>query len=94
MNRLSRAVKVLLTIVVFLTTFGSVSYAEEQGIGFEVSPIFSSNQIDKDKGYFYVQTEPGKKQTLDIALFSTSDEDKEIEIIIENAISGNSGSIL
>ena len=93
MNRLSRAVKVLLTIVVFLTTFGSVSYAEEQGIGFEVSPIFSSNQIDKDKGYFYVQTEPGKKQTLDIALFSTSDEDKEIEIIIENAISGNSGSI-
>ena len=93
MNRLSRAVKVLLTIVVFLTTFGSVSYAEEQGIGYEISPIFSSNQIDKDRGYYYVQTEPGKKQTLDLALFSTSDEDKELEIAIENAISSTTGDI-
>lgn len=83
--------KLLLFGVIFLLSSPVTSRAEEEGVGFTVSPIPSATQIDNDKGYFYFQTEPGKKQTLSVSVFSDRDEDMEIEVWVENAISASTG---
>lgn len=95
MKKNSNLLKLLVvTIIVTILSFlGVNSYAEEGGIGFEIRPIKPNTQIDKSRGYYYIQTEPGKNQTFSLSILSTSDEEKEIEIRIENAVSSTQGTI-
>lgn len=78
---------------VMLLFFPLITQADEEGIGFEIKPLFPSTQIDKKSGYYYIQTEPGKKQTLDMTVYNIQDKDITVEFIIENAISTSNGNI-
>lgn len=86
-----------LIIMAFLMTVFSIftvtGFAEEAGVGYEIRPIFPNTQIDPSRGYYYIQTEPGKKQTFSLSILSTSDEEKELEIRLENAVSSTLGKI-
>lgn len=77
--------------IFFLVTV--TSEAADEGIGFEVSPVFPSSQIEKNLGYYYLETKPGEKQTFEMAVFSTSDKEIELEPVMENAISLTTGTI-
>lgn len=92
MKIIKNMIQFIITILLFLS-FSIINYAAEDGIGFEVRPLLPGTQFDTELGYYYVQTEPGVKQTFNMSIFSTSDKEKRVEIIIENAISSNSGSI-
>lgn len=80
-----------LSIIIF--SKGIIVNAENDGIGFEVSPILSSTQIDRELGYYYIQTEPNVKQSFDMSVLNTSDKGITLEVFIENAISTDNGSI-
>jgi len=86
----------MLSIIIIFVFFliGNINVsAEEEGIGFTVETIKPSTQIDPNKGYFYVQTEPSKEQTLKVRIQSTTDETLQLETFVENAISTNVGNI-
>ncbi len=72
---------------------GVNTYAEKPGVGYEIRPIIPNTQIDHDRGYYYLQTEPGKKQEFSLSVFNTDDKDKTLEIILEDGISSNQGTI-
>lgn len=87
---------ILLTVItgVIFSLVPTISFAEETpGVGYEIRPLLPNTQIDNDRGYYYVQTEPGKKQTLSLSIFNTSDEDKTIQVSLEDAISTDVGTI-
>jgi len=67
--------------------------AEESGIGFEVRPILPPTQIDRDLGYYYVQTSPGKTQNIDLNISNTSDKEIELDIIVKNGITQSNGNL-
>lgn len=84
--------KLIFALAIFF--LGAVtSEAANKGIGFEVSPIFPSSQIESNLGYYYLETKPGEKQTFEMAIFSSSDKVIEVEPVIENAISLKTGTI-
>lgn len=83
-----------LLAIIFFMLKPVASFAADEGIGFEISPIFPSSQIDPNKGYFYVQTSPGQEQTLEINVQNTSDDEITVKPIIENAVASTKGSIV
>lgn len=87
------AEKLLVVIGIFWICLIQNSFAEEIGIGFDVSPVFPNSQIDRERGYYYLQTEPGREQTFSLLVSSTSDKEKKLEIWVENAISSSTGVI-
>ncbi len=78
-------------IISLLTTS---TYAEEHGVGYEIRPILPSSQIDPSLGYYYLQTEPGEKQTFSLSILNTSDKEKVVEVFVEDAFSSDLGTIV
>lgn len=94
MKKYNYLFKLFLALIIFVLFSSTLSYAaDEEGIGFEIRPIYSNKQIDRDKGFYYVQTEPGVKQSLELSVLNTTDEDMDIDFVIENAISTTNGNI-
>lgn len=90
-------VKIILLACLFFTSIfmlETTAYAkEDQGIGFQIQPIFNSNQVEDDLGYYYINAKPNEDQTLELLVTSTEDEDIKINALIENAISTNHGKL-
>ena len=63
------------------------------GVGFEIKPLFSSTQIDRNRGHFYIQTSPGEEQELNISVRNISKEEKTFEVLIQNGVSQSDGNI-
>jgi len=80
-------------IILLAIVGGSHVNAKEQGIGFEVRPILPPTQIDRELGYYYVQTSPGKTQNIDLNITNTSDKEIELDIIVENGITQSNGNL-
>lgn len=93
MKKINSFFKYTLFILLLLCLQTTVSLADEAGIGFQVQPIFSSKQIDTQRGFFYLETLPGEHQELEISVMSARNEDMELEVIVENAISQSVGNI-
>ena len=93
MKNFNHLVKSVITTILLVFFLSTRTHAAEDGIGFEVRPLLPSTQFDTSLGYYYIQTEPNQKQTFDMSILSTSDKEKTLEVIIENAVSSNSGSI-
>lgn len=84
-------ITILMMSMIFITT--TVNTFAEEGLGFEVRAIHSSTQIDRELGYYYVQTDPGESQNIKVAVSNTSDKEKKIELVVENGISQSNGNI-
>jgi len=67
--------------------------AETNPLGFVVEPIYSDNQIDTEKPYFYVKTTPGEEQELKVKVTGTSESPVKIKSFVSNAITSEFGSI-
>lgn len=67
--------------------------AEESGIGFSVVPILPASQIDKDLGYYYLETSPGEEQTFEVKLSSQKKEKQTVQMFVQDAYTGTTGNL-
>lgn len=81
-------------VVIFILTlfFGPVAFAD-QSAGFSVRPILSENQVNSEVGYFDLNLEPGKSQTLSLELRNMSDEEINLSISVHTAFTNVSGVV-
>ncbi|WP_086314961.1 hypothetical protein A5821_002518 [Enterococcus sp. 7F3_DIV0205] len=85
---------VLLLISFFSFVFPQkVNAKEETNLGYTVSAVRSSKQIDPEKSYFYIQTSPGVEEELKVKVKSTQKEKVRIKIYAEDAFTGDGGTI-
>ena len=83
----------IIAISCYFLLFTFNSSAEELGIAFEVAPKHPTTQIDRTRGYYYIETKPGEKQSVDLEIFSTTDRELTLEMSVENAYSATTGNI-
>ncbi|MHC5228520.1 DUF916 and DUF3324 domain-containing protein [Enterococcus sp. LJL99] len=73
------------------------SFAEDSSttdpLGFTVEAIQPSTQIDKDKSYFYLKTQPGVEQKVQVKVTGTSPKPVKVKAYVSNAITSESGTI-
>ncbi|EOH92904.1 hypothetical protein UAW_02945 [Enterococcus haemoperoxidus ATCC BAA-382] len=66
---------------------------DENNLGYVVTPLQPTTQIDVGKSYFYIKTAPGETQTLQMRIASTKKEEVHLKIYGVNAMTSNSGTI-
>lgn len=73
----------------------SAVYAKDESdtLGYTVSLVQPTTQIDPEISYFYLQTTPGEAQTVEVRIKSTKKESVQIKIYGANAFTGNNGTI-
>lgn len=84
--------------IVFISFFFLVkpipAHAEESSnLGYTVSAVLTSKQIDKEKSYFYLQTSPGEEQEIEVKVKSTQKEPVKVAIYTANAFTDGNGAI-
>ncbi|WP_348921154.1 DUF916 and DUF3324 domain-containing protein [Enterococcus rotai] len=85
---------VILLMGLFLFSFPNWALAkEESNLGYTVSAVPSSKQIDPEQSYFYVQTTPGEAQKLKVTVKSTRKEPVKISVYATNGFTGDQGTI-
>lgn len=62
-------------------------------MGFNVKAITPEKQIDLNKTYFYIKTEPSQQQTLKVDVTNNEEKEITIETTAANAITGPNGKI-
>ncbi|MBO0468670.1 DUF916 and DUF3324 domain-containing protein [Enterococcus plantarum] len=95
---LKKKIKLLCIVIVYLlaNSIGSqkaLAAPEGDNLGYVVSLVQPKSQIDPNKSYFYVQTEPGIEQELEVRIKSTKKENVKIKISATDAFTGDNGTI-
>ena len=67
--------------------------SEEDNLGYTISPVLPSSQIDPEKDYFYLKTKAGEEQTLEVRVKSTTKKKVTVKIYSTNAMTGDGGTI-
>lgn len=67
--------------------------AEESGIGFSIEPVYSSNQIDTKKDFYYLLTKPDIEQMIEVDVISSQKEPIDVAVSIQNGISQTNGQM-
>lgn len=85
---------VILFVLISIFILPKSSLAKDSGgLGFTVSMVEPKTQIDPQVGYFYVQTEPGVEQTLEVKINSAQEEPVKIKPYVTSATTGEKGVI-
>ena len=80
----------LLTIV----TNAHVTFAEDgEEVGYDIQAILPENQVDKTHTYFDLRMKPNQKQTVEMAINNTSNQEATYEISINQAYTNKQGFI-
>jgi len=95
---LKKKIRLLCFVIVYLfanSIGGQIALAasEDDNLGYVVSLVQPKSQIDPNKSYFYIQTEPGIEQELEVRIKSTKKENVKIKISATDAFTGDSGTI-
>lgn len=81
----------LLLISLFIGMTGNA--AKGDPIGFNVKAVTPEKQIDLNKTYFYIKTEPKQTQTLKVNVTNNEDKEITVETTAANAITAPNGKI-
>lgn len=74
--------------------FGGTGHAAEgDPIGFNVKAVTPEKQIDLNKTYFYIKTEPNQSQHLKVNVTNNEDKEITVETTAANAITAPNGKI-
>lgn len=87
------SIKFLFFTCVFLFIPLKTVHANDSGIGFSIEPVYSSNQIDTNKDFYYLLTKPGVEQIIEVDIISSQKEPIDIEIKMQNGISQSNGQM-
>ncbi|WP_207695824.1 hypothetical protein DOK67_0001460 [Enterococcus sp. DIV0212c] len=94
MKKISTIYTILICALSIFFFADQVSAAgDDDNLGYTVTLVQSSTQIDPSKSYFYVKTTPGETQTLEVRIKSTKKENVQLKIYGTNAITGDGGTI-
>ncbi|MBC1806688.1 DUF916 and DUF3324 domain-containing protein [Listeria sp. FSL L7-0993] len=85
----------LLFIVPFLVTFSNFTEAKaaEGDVGYSVQAKIPANQIDKKQTYFDLKMKPKQKQTVEIEVMNSSNEEIQVEASVNYASTNRTGLI-
>lgn len=83
----------LALMIYFFFFFIPTGFAEEDNLGYIVNLVQPKTQIDPKTSYFYIQTTPKEKQTLEVRVKSTRKEPVNLNIYATNAITSDGGTI-
>lgn len=94
-NKITKKIFCFIGLVglIILSPVDTKAKESESGIGFSVSPILPKNQIDKDLGYYYLETIPAEEQIFEVKLSSQKDEKQTIQMFVQDAYTGTTGSL-
>lgn len=67
--------------------------AEESGIGFSIEPVYSSNQIDTKKDFYYLLTKPDIEQIIEVDVISSQKAPIDVGVSVQNGISQSNGQM-
>lgn len=91
-----KSFKFLLAPLFVILFFPIKTVAQEgnsDGLGFSVSPIFNSNQIDPNSSLFYVKTKPNVEQTIQVKVRSTQKETVKVKVNLMDAYTSENSAI-
>ncbi|WP_340583499.1 DUF916 and DUF3324 domain-containing protein [Lactiplantibacillus plantarum] len=91
-KRLRLSLGMLLAVVASLLMMGQVASAD-QGVGFEITPVQSSSQVDKRLSYFDLKLKPRQTQTVAVKIHNTASEPITINIGIAKATTNINGVV-
>ncbi|MGX7265318.1 DUF916 and DUF3324 domain-containing protein [Enterococcus crotali] len=77
--------------ILFSTTIGTISHASE--IDFSVKAILPENQRSKEISYFDLRVEPGKSQTISVALTNETEDAVTVFASANSAITNDNGIV-
>lgn len=85
----------ILFLVPLLVTFGNFTEAKaaEGDVGYSVQANIPANQIDKKQTYFDLKMKPNQKQTVEIDVMNSSNEEIQVEASINYASTNRTGVI-
>ncbi|EDN8188120.1 DUF3324 domain-containing protein [Listeria monocytogenes] len=85
----------LLFIIPLLVTCGNFTEAQaaEGDVGYSVQAHIPANQIDKRQTYFDLKMQPKQKQTVEIDVLNSSNEEIQVEAAINYASTNRTGVI-
>lgn len=92
LKRIKYGLVSLISTFVFLISFGTLAQADG-GLGFQIKQQPSSKQLDPEYGFYYLSTEPGVEQEVEVEIFSTRKEPVEVHIEALTAFSSSTGEI-
>lgn len=92
---MKKIIKIVLSLILFLFVSSQIVHADDddRDIGFYISPVIPSTQLDFSRSFLYPQTVPGEEQTLKVRVVNTTDEPKTIKIAINDAVSTEQGTV-
>ena len=87
--------KYIVSVIMFLSlsTVGVQVMQAEESVPYSVKPILPNNQIDKEVQYFDLKMKPSEEQTIEVAVSNSSNEEIELEMSTETAITNVNGVI-
>lgn len=84
---------ILITSIFSVNSISVEAKDSDTGMGFSVSPILPNTQIDRELGYYYLETKPGEEQTLEVLLTSQKDEKQTIQMFVQDAYTSYNGNL-
>jgi hypothetical protein len=90
MSKIMNKLGVFTLGILSILLFSPLQAKADEGLGFSVTPILPSTQIDKELGFFYIETAPNKEQTIEVRL-NGGDEKKVIQMAVEDAYTAPNG---
>lgn len=85
-----------LILFIFFLFLPSVALAEEtesDPLGFTVEPITPATQINQNRSFYYIKTEPNQPQELKAKLTGTSEEPVQVKVYVSNATTSEDATI-
>lgn len=93
MIKTKRTIVLLMIEVLILFQCSIDASAQENTIGFYISPKLPSNQISDGSSYFSLLMQPNQKQTLEVLVVNENDEDIQVAIEVNTAFTNQNGVI-
>lgn len=84
-----------LMIIGFYTLRPIKVFADENadGIGFSIAPVLPSTQIDKNLGYYYLETKPNEEQYFEVKISSQEEKKQTIQMLVQDAYTASNGTL-
>lgn len=98
----TKKIRYPLLVVLFLSLVGGFASLQASAdetetmferVGFTVRAKLPDNQIDKTRSFFNLKVEPGLKQTLEVEVINTSQEDREVQVELNSAMTNANGVV-
>lgn len=98
----TKKIRYPLLVVLFLSLVGGLASIQASAdeaetmferVGFTVRAKLPDNQIDKTRSFFNLKVESGLKQTLEVEVINTSQEDRKVQVELNSAMTNANGVV-